>query len=91
MEFVHIFKCSCNGCTKEKISSLYDFEGGFFDLMRFAPPMYRHDYDYVKECLEEARDDINENPEDNTVLSSSLITAIMLMECVGFHLSYPFH
>lgn len=91
LEQAHMFTCTCKGCTNEELSSLNNFEGGLFDVMRFSPPMYRHDYDYIKDCLEDARDDINEYPEDNEVLSSNLITSIMFMECVGFHLSYPFH
>ncbi|KAL7035499.1 hypothetical protein ACKWTF_008407 [Chironomus riparius] len=91
LEDQHLFNCDCHACVRSGFMNMADFKTGFTQAMKIDPtPIYQQNYKVIKKTLQEARDDINDNPEDHKILSNSLIYTVTYMEAIGFQCMYPF-
>jgi len=86
-----MFKCDCLACVRSGFMNMADIQNGFLEAATIDPsPVYQQNYPEIKKRLKKARDDINNNPEDNKILSNNLIYVVTFMEAIGFTCTYPF-
>jgi hypothetical protein len=91
LEEKHMFECDCEACVRSEFRNKADFDKGFKKAFKIDPsPIYNKNYKQIKQRLQAARDDINNNPEDNKILSNNLIYSITFIEAVAFLCMYPF-
>ncbi|XP_070500860.1 uncharacterized protein [Chironomus tepperi] len=92
LEEQHMFRCQCEACTRIDFLKNADIENALINAFKFDPtPIYQQDYKRIKKTLQKARDAINNNPEENRILSNNLIYSVTFIEAMGFELMYPFN